>query len=434
MKLNAVLSLFLVFALALLAASPQGGPGFSEGDLDRMIAAQQNTFSLVQKCQIASFDPPDPENRVSLINILGLENGKCKILMRTDKGDATYLLTQETYSKISSIQDLTKGECTGECEYSKSVQKAPETQDEGELCMRSCIVKDCSLGELACEKQNKEKCEKECDMLGDAPDVENMGKEERCIFECVSSIAPGTICGRSKEGETGNEVCQKCAADCVHLYEGPCLGEEKLEQKKKECETCAHCYGAPVMGDSGEGYECIVDVKCADASAEWGDNPGSGPDSYEPGREPSPENEYFAGYDASLELEDNSGSLLIEGEGLAAPISVGINANEGISLEQRGDKLIISDSSSDSGRQIEIENNLKRVMFSPEGRQLDIERISVGVEKDRPIYEYEEREKARLFGIIPIDKNTRKKVDAESLDVLEKHEPWWSLLAIEDKG
>jgi hypothetical protein len=30
------------------------------------------------------------------------------------------------------------------------------------------------------------------------------------------------------------------------------------------------------MGDSGEGYDCTVDVICKDASAEFGDEPGTG--------------------------------------------------------------------------------------------------------------------------------------------------------------
>jgi hypothetical protein len=32
------------------------------------------------------------------------------------------------------------------------------------------------------------------------------------------------------------------------------------------------------MGDSGEGYKCIVNVKCKDASSEFGDEPGNGPE------------------------------------------------------------------------------------------------------------------------------------------------------------
>ncbi len=31
------------------------------------------------------------------------------------------------------------------------------------------------------------------------------------------------------------------------------------------------------MEDSGQGWDCIVDIKCADASGEREDNPGTGP-------------------------------------------------------------------------------------------------------------------------------------------------------------
>jgi len=30
------------------------------------------------------------------------------------------------------------------------------------------------------------------------------------------------------------------------------------------------------MGDSGQGWECMVDIECFDASSEFGDNPGAG--------------------------------------------------------------------------------------------------------------------------------------------------------------
>jgi len=69
------------------------------------------------------------------------------------------------------------------------------------------------------------------------------------------------------------------------LYEGPCLNDEQLTEKEKECETCEHCYGSPVEGPSGQGWDCIVDVKCEDASAEFGDDAGEGPDSFEEGHE-----------------------------------------------------------------------------------------------------------------------------------------------------
>ena len=40
---------------------------------------------------------------------------------------------------------------------------------------------------------------------------------------------------------------------------------------------CEHCYAEPVMGQSGEGWDCVVDVACKDATSEFGDDAGSGP-------------------------------------------------------------------------------------------------------------------------------------------------------------
>ena len=113
-------------------------------------------------------------------------------------------------------------------------------------------------------------------MLGDKPDESEMSAEQVCITKCVEAVDPNIKCGASQTGETGGEVCQKCASDCVHLYAGPCLDDAKLSAKKKQCETCEKCYGEPVMGDSGEGWECITDVKCGDASSQFGDEPGTG--------------------------------------------------------------------------------------------------------------------------------------------------------------
>ncbi|MFH1308091.1 MAG: hypothetical protein ABIH72_04520 [archaeon] len=154
-----------------------------------------------------------------------------------------------------------------------------ESEDEGIGCMKDCIDKLCTQGPsyAECNNNNLKKCEEECDMKGDAPDESEMGAEQLCLTNCVAEIDPSIICGNSVEGETGNEVCQRCAQECVHLYEGPCLNDEQAKEKQKACETCTHCYGEPVMGDSGEGWECIVDVSCEDASSEWGDDPGSGP-------------------------------------------------------------------------------------------------------------------------------------------------------------
>ena len=170
--------------------------------------------------------------------------------------------------------DANSHECGEKCGVPT---EAPAPENDGEACMQKCVVRDCEEYDFSCQNKNKEKCEIECDMLGDAPNPDEMSAEEACISECVAKEDPTVICGNSEEGETGGSLCQKCADLCVHLYEGPCLDDEKLSAMEKECETCEHCYGEPVMGPSGQGWDCIVGVECNDASSEFGDEPGTGP-------------------------------------------------------------------------------------------------------------------------------------------------------------
>lgn len=160
-------------------------------------------------------------------------------------------------------------QCLSQC----NMQGQPAPADEGESCMQSCVVNGCVQYDFACQNANRESCEKECNMIKE-PEPKN--EEQKCISDCVNLHAKGTICKPSAEGEQGNDVCKMCAQQCVHLYSGPCLNEEKLEAKKSACQTCEHCYGSPVMGDSGEGWECIINVECKDSSNEFGDNPGTG--------------------------------------------------------------------------------------------------------------------------------------------------------------
>jgi hypothetical protein len=152
--------------------------------------------------------------------------------------------------------------CQAEC---NAYQPEPASEEEG--CMQECILVGCEVYDFDCQEGNRASCEESCGMI---KEPEARSEEEKCIRDCVNAIEPGLICGGGPEGETGNEVCQQCAAQCEYLYAGPCLSEEKLEEAKGACVTCEHCYGEPVMGDSGEGYECIVDVECKDASGEFG--------------------------------------------------------------------------------------------------------------------------------------------------------------------
>ena len=168
--------------------------------------------------------------------------------------------------------------CTGnqqECQTKCNAKKPEATQETS--CMEKCVAVGCGEFDFTCQEKNKDNCEKECNMIKDKSDESEMSAEQICITNCVAETDPDIRCGASQTGETGGGVCQRCASSCVHLYEGPCLDDEKLKAKQKECETCEHCYGEPVTGDSGEGWECIVDVQCNDASAEFGDDPGTGP-------------------------------------------------------------------------------------------------------------------------------------------------------------
>ena len=172
------------------------------------------------------------------------------------------------------------------CEQECGVEPEPEPEDEGEACMQRCVVKGCDERDFNCQSSNMAKCENECGMVGE-PEAQNEG--EQCIRDCINKVDPNIKCSHGTfegEGETGDEVCQKCADECAHLYSGPCLSDEEWTKKENECYSlCEHCYGEPVMGPSGQGYECTVDIKCADASGEFGDDAGSGDDSFKEGHE-----------------------------------------------------------------------------------------------------------------------------------------------------
>ena len=175
-------------------------------------------------------------------------------------------------------------ECGAQCGV--DVSGPPEPADEGESCMQDCIKVGCEEFDMVCQNLNIDKCEDECNMKGDAPDESEMDAEQICISNCVAVEDPSMICGNSKEGETGGALCKKCAEEWVNLYEGPCLNDEQETEKENECiNKCEHCYGGPIEGPSGQGWDCIVDIECADASSEFGDDAGTGDANYEEGHE-----------------------------------------------------------------------------------------------------------------------------------------------------
>ena len=159
--------------------------------------------------------------------------------------------------------------CMAKC----NVKKPAATAETG--CMESCVEKGCGEFNFVCQAKNRDKCEKSCNMI---KEPETKSKEEACIRTCVKKANPKLKCQPGEGGEKGPAICQSCAKSCEDLYDGPCLNDTKLKTKQKSCETCKHCYGEPVIGDSGQGYRCITDVKCMDATDQFGDDPGNGPE------------------------------------------------------------------------------------------------------------------------------------------------------------
>lgn len=49
-------------------------------------------------------------------------------------------------------------------------------------------------------------------------------------------------------------------------YDGPCMTENDWRDKKAECRALygEHAGDEPIRGDSGQGYECVIDAKCID--------------------------------------------------------------------------------------------------------------------------------------------------------------------------
>ncbi|MBS3091354.1 hypothetical protein J4217_02810 [Candidatus Pacearchaeota archaeon] len=168
--------------------------------------------------------------------------------------------------------DMACKEANGnKCQQQCNVVKPEQTSEES--CVETCVQKGCGEFDFPCQQKNQAICDKECGMI---KEPKAKSEEEQCIRDCVNSKSPGLICQAGEGRKKGNEICQSCAKSCKYLYAGPCLTEIKLEEAKSACNTCEHCYEKPIMGDSGEGYECIVSIECADASAEFGDNPGTG--------------------------------------------------------------------------------------------------------------------------------------------------------------
>lgn len=55
-------------------------------------------------------------------------------------------------------------------------------------------------------------------------------------------------------------------------YSGPCMTPSDWDAKKKECRNLygEHAGDEPIYGDSGSGYECVIDAECVDFGDDFG--------------------------------------------------------------------------------------------------------------------------------------------------------------------
>ncbi len=144
-------------------------------------------------------------------------------------------ITEEEYE----IMKMTKGKGPGGC-----------TSDEE--CQEYC-------------KNNEEECMDFALMTGLWKEDEGLTKEQQCIAQClIDKDLSYSDCPRDKP-EAHAPGCMECAKECAKYYEGPCLNSWEIDERNKECKSKGEEYGVePIMGDSGDGAECMIGVKCID--------------------------------------------------------------------------------------------------------------------------------------------------------------------------
>ena len=194
------------------------------------------------------------ESEISDENIV--EDAPQELNVGDEKQCIKECISEECDSGDLSCMQASANVCVGKCKVKKSEPVIPSKS-----CTKDCLVRDCEASDKICPEKNKYKCSKECNsIVAPAAKLE----EDLCVRECVNNEDSSLTC--IPEGdEQIDEICQTCMNNCEQLYDGPCLQEIKLETKLKKCEVCEGCYGALVMGNSKQGYDCVVDVKCKDA-------------------------------------------------------------------------------------------------------------------------------------------------------------------------
>ncbi len=432
MKKRGVLFVVFLFVLSsfVVAQYDEGPPeGMDERpgmDFDDMAQRMEQSLGRIHNCEISTFPPLTDDAGVSKVEIKGLINDKCNLIFYFTSGDkAEYMLSEEEYKNFFDFNDIKNlEECTGNCAKAAAIKDIHRPANEEEACTESCLYKNCDKLDFSCQADYIGQCEEECG-IEKGPSVDN--EFEQCMRDCVDS---GLICqglGPDAGGEQ-NPKCTACADKCLDLYGSGnnCLTEKQWEEREKSCRTCEHCYGEPIEGPSGDGYNCIIDARCFDASGEWGDDPGTGPDSWEPGHEPSADQVYWWDYEASLEIS-NDGETTLHINSDEEENLINFHIAEDIETDVREDFIVLKQ----DDNQVVIENEYDELLEQHVRKVNDLEEIKLDIEDNRAVYEISTKKETHLFGIIPVNIETSKKVDAHNLSLLEEEKPWWELFTIE---
>lgn len=289
------------------------GRPFSKEELEAGVENEKSAMDKIKGCENyaeaeGSFDPPDPENNIILVQLKYI-NGKCEMAMNTKMGkNAVFLLAKETYRTFSSPNALATEPCEGEaCEFIKTQITQPHGDTPEQICTEKCIYKDCTLGPFSCQQKNLTKCEYECGLKkeGEGPfdSKGNFDPMQACVMFCAGD--------ESKECRQGgtNPTCNACEGKCIDVH-GPgrdyekCVTAKQLDELKAGCESAGQ-YAEPVEEFVFDKM-CLTSVTCKEFEKRSEDS-GTGPDSVEPG--------HGIGEEFGPPATESSGSGTAEGGG-----------------------------------------------------------------------------------------------------------------------
>ena len=144
------------------------GRPFTKEELEVNVEKEKSAMDKIKGCESyaeteGSFDPPDPENNITLAQ-LRLVTGKCEMTLSTKMGKkAKFTLSKETFRAFSGPNSIVAEPCEGDaCEFIKQMITQPHGETPEQVCTEKCIYRGCDLGPYSCQNKNLTKCEYEC--------------------------------------------------------------------------------------------------------------------------------------------------------------------------------------------------------------------------------------------------------------------------------